>query len=312
MNIIVFGAGVQGTVFGVRLALAGHTVAFVARGQRAAELHRVGAIIQNLAALTEAKVSPELYEHLSADCTADVCLVTIRREQLDAALPELAFAKGIARFVFMANHAGGSEALIDALGASRVVLAFPGVAGANEGGVVRYLEVRQQSTAVDAAAKDVSKLFESAGFAVDCVADMDSWLKRHAIFIVSIAGALYQCECDSVRLSETPEAVRRFVRSVREGWGQLDRCGVHSAPFPLRFIVSCVPLWLAALYWTHLFGSPVGCIYFAVHVKHAVREMQALAGDIKRIIRLEDAPTLGRLVEVVEQRKVALKGTDRE
>jgi ketopantoate reductase len=47
VNIVVFGAGMQGTLYGVRLASAGHRVILVARGQRAAELRRRGAVIEH-------------------------------------------------------------------------------------------------------------------------------------------------------------------------------------------------------------------------------------------------------------------------
>ena len=44
-RILILGPGVQGTLYGVRLALAGHNVTFVARGKRAEELKSRGAII---------------------------------------------------------------------------------------------------------------------------------------------------------------------------------------------------------------------------------------------------------------------------
>jgi 2-dehydropantoate 2-reductase len=49
MKIVVLGAGVQGTLYGVRLARRGHDVTFVARGIRAAELRGRGAAIHDAA-----------------------------------------------------------------------------------------------------------------------------------------------------------------------------------------------------------------------------------------------------------------------
>jgi hypothetical protein len=46
-TIIVLGAGVQGTVFGVRLAQKGYQVTLVAKPSRAQELRQFGATIQN-------------------------------------------------------------------------------------------------------------------------------------------------------------------------------------------------------------------------------------------------------------------------
>jgi ketopantoate reductase len=48
LRIVVLGAGVQGTVFGVRLANAGHRVTLISRPERAIELRQGGATIQDL------------------------------------------------------------------------------------------------------------------------------------------------------------------------------------------------------------------------------------------------------------------------
>ncbi len=47
MTVVILGSGVQGTLFGVRLARAGHSVTLVARAKRAAELRAQGAAIRN-------------------------------------------------------------------------------------------------------------------------------------------------------------------------------------------------------------------------------------------------------------------------
>ena len=49
IEIVILGAGVQGTVFAVRLSIVGHQVTLVARPDRAAELRREGASIQDAA-----------------------------------------------------------------------------------------------------------------------------------------------------------------------------------------------------------------------------------------------------------------------
>jgi ketopantoate reductase len=48
VKIMILGAGVQGTLYAVRLARAGHDVTLIARGARAAELHAQGAVIEEL------------------------------------------------------------------------------------------------------------------------------------------------------------------------------------------------------------------------------------------------------------------------
>ncbi len=197
MKIVIFGAGVQGTLYGVRLARAGHDVTLIARGVRANELRTQGAVIQH--AITGRRDAAQLpvAEMLRSDMHADLCLITVRREQLAAVLPDLIAATRITRFVFMVNHANGSEFLCGALGRTRVVLAFPGAAGGIEDGIDYYVEVAEQATAVEASAPDVAATLRPAGFKVSLVPDMDAWLRRHAVFVTAIAGALYTTDGDA-------------------------------------------------------------------------------------------------------------------
>src|SRR5271168_4543597 len=126
MKVIIFGAGVQGTVYGVRLARAAHEVAVIATHHRAVELRRFGANIRDSETSETISASVIVWEELPSDCKADFCLVTVRREQLTDALISLAQATQIERFVFLVNHANGSNDIFAALGKSRAVLAFPG------------------------------------------------------------------------------------------------------------------------------------------------------------------------------------------
>ncbi len=252
MDIVVLGAGVQGTLYGVRLASAGHAVTLIARGQRAAELRAQGALIEHVLSGEREVTQLFVTAELDARVRADICLVTVRREQLDSVLPALAAARGIARVVFFVNHACGSQLLIDALGRGRTVLGFPGAAGSIEDGIDRYVEVAEQPTVIEAAAPDIVTLFRGAGFRVKAVRDMDSWLRRHAVLVTAACGALYEVGGDAPRLASDRAVLRTFVRAVREGWAALDRLGVAPPPLALRAIFRWVPLPLAARYWMRL------------------------------------------------------------
>ena len=92
-KIVVLGAGVQGTVFGVRLAQRGNEVTLIARPDRAQELRQFGATIQNADTAETSTISLPVMERLASDCSADFCLVTVRREQIAAVLPDLARAE---------------------------------------------------------------------------------------------------------------------------------------------------------------------------------------------------------------------------
>jgi 2-dehydropantoate 2-reductase len=303
LRIVILGAGVQGTVFAVRLALAGHQITLVAQPERALELRRRGAAIQDAETLRICtKVLPVL-ERLPPDFPADVCLVTVRREQIEAVLPALAEAISVPRVVFLTNIAYRSENLIKVLGPSRTVLAFPGIAGYCEGAMIRYVDIAQQHTVVDSGAHDVASLFRGAGFRVDCVRDMGAWLLRHAVFITAFAGALYENGGDALLLSQNRAAARRVIVGVRQGWAAQDRKRVAAAPLALRTIICWVPLRLSALYWCRLLASPHGDLYFARHARHARAEMASLAADVQSSLCDNEAPELQRLIAACKSQK---------
>jgi len=294
VRIVVLGSGTQGTLHGVRLASAGHAVTLVARGRRAEELRIHGAVIERALTGRRTKLTLPVAEELGAQ-EADLCLVTVRREQLEGVLPVLAEARGVARRIIMVNHACGSERLFDALGRERTILGFPGAAGGIEDGIVRYLEVAEQPTVLEGAARDVILVFEQAGFRVSAVGDVDSWLRRHAVFVTAACGALYEEQCDTGRLASDRARLRVFVQAVREGWRALDDVGVAPPPIALRTIFRWVPLPLAVRYWAQLFASTRGEFYFARHARHAAQEMASLADDILALVPSAPMPHWRRL-----------------
>ena len=301
MKVFVLGAGVQGTVFGVRLAHRGHEVTLVARSARMEELLVFGSRIQNAQASVVTTVSLPVVESLPSNCRADLCLVTVRREQLESVLPVLAQATGIGRFVFLVNHANGSENIVRLLGRDRIVLAFPGIAGSLENGIVHYVEIPQQPTVVESSGVDIAAIFRDAGLRAKPIRDMDAWLRRHAVFITAIAGALYENDCNPHRLAKNPSAVRRFIGGVREGWHSLDRMHTAPAPFALRTILCWVPLRFAVEYWCRLLDSPRGDLYFARHAFHAPSEMAALASDVRAFAGEREAPVLRELLASIDR-----------
>ena len=166
MRIVVLGTGVQGTVFAVRLAIVGHQVTLVSRPGRVAELRREGATIQDVRApLIRTQALPVL-EKLPPDFVADMCLVTVRspRDQIEAVLPDLVKATAIPQVVLLGNHANRTDHLRAVLGRSRTVVAFPGIAGYRGGGMIRYLDIPQQHTAVEERAPEVGSLFREVAF----------------------------------------------------------------------------------------------------------------------------------------------------
>jgi 2-dehydropantoate 2-reductase len=137
MTILVFGAGVLGSLYAGRLAAAGPEVALLARGARLKQLQREGFVLFNETTSQEVRPHLRAVARLQPEDTYDLIIVAVRAEQLADALPLLAASRRVPSILLLQNHASGADALTAALGPERLLLGFPGASGAREGQRVR-------------------------------------------------------------------------------------------------------------------------------------------------------------------------------
>jgi 2-dehydropantoate 2-reductase len=120
MGILVVGAGATGGYFGGRLAQAGRDVTFLVRERRAAVLRERGLRIVGPGG-TEV-VEPRLVTAVPAGEYAEVVLVTVKADGLDAVIPQIRAAVGPGTAVVpVLNGMRHLGLLSDAFGSSRVL-----------------------------------------------------------------------------------------------------------------------------------------------------------------------------------------------
>src|SRR5262249_34015765 len=116
VKVLVYGVGVIGTLYGGKLADAGHSVTVVARGQRLADIRQHGLVLEDIVDRRRWTARVETAEGLGPDDDQDFALITVRRDQLASALSELAANKRIPVLLFMLNNPTGSVGLAESLG----------------------------------------------------------------------------------------------------------------------------------------------------------------------------------------------------
>jgi 2-dehydropantoate 2-reductase len=298
MRILIYGAGVQGSIYGGLLANGGHDVSFLARGSRALQIRSMGLVLQGAAGDPDVRVArPDIVESLEPTDHYDLCLVTVRREQIDGVLPALE-RSAVSQVIFMHNHADGSQTLLHRVGECRTIIAFPGAGGSLiEDGIVRYALISEQPTMVGRlggnlrGADLVRKMFRGAGLRICAVGNPDAWLRRHAVMVGAVTGALWEFGCSAAKLAESNDGVADFIRAVREGYRALDAARVRPASLPLRAIFSWMPLRLSVAYWKKYLGSWRGEVLFAAHARHAAVEMAQISDEVAAVMRTTRVPT---------------------
>lgn len=231
MGILVVGAGATGGYFGGRLAQAGRDVTFLVRERRGAALRERGLRIVGPGG-TEV-IEANLVTAIPAGDVADVVLVTVKADGLDAVIPEIRAAMGPGTAIVpVLNGMRHLGLLSDAFGSSRVLGGVAVVSTQlDDNGDVRQLndmasltigaQDGQRTPAVERAAG----LLSGAGFPVAVSDGIVAAMWQKWAFIAS-AGALNCLLGGSVGEivavdggDETARAIIAEARSVTAGAG---------------------------------------------------------------------------------------------
>jgi len=287
MTILVYGAGVLGSVYAARLHDAGHAVSILARGQRLADLRAHGIVLDDARTGARTTTRIPVVERLAPDDAYDLVLVLVRWSQVAAVLPALAANRRTPTVLFMVSNPVGPTAWVAALGRERVVLGFAGAGGSRDGQVVRYhvLPRWQQATTVGELDGQVTprltaivRAFAEAGFPVATSPRMAAWLTTHITWTLPMSTALYMAGGDIYRLARTRDALVLLVRAIRENFRVLRALGIPITPASLHvFDRLPEPLLIAVL--RRLLDTPTAELVIARHANAARDEYGAVAQD---------------------------------
>jgi len=293
MNVLIYGAGVIGSIFGAKLAMAGHDVTMLARGRRLQELREAGLVLQSYDNGEEEIVSVKTIEELAPDMVYDYILVVMQRTQVGEVIDILA-QNASQNIVLVVNNAAGYEDWIKRIRMDRLMFGFPSAGGERIRGKVRYfvgkgfVRLLQTTTFGEASGlktERVSQLiraFTHAGIPSDYCADMDAWQKTHVVMVSSIANALYGHDCNNRRLARQYEDIRTMILAIKEGFLVLRKLGVCPTPYRMKFFD--LPTGVLAGIFKIVMGTSLAEIAMAKHCAAATSEMVLLQQQFDELI----------------------------
>ncbi|PKL21394.1 MAG: ketopantoate reductase family protein [Spirochaetae bacterium HGW-Spirochaetae-4] len=309
MRILVVGAGAIGSLFAGKLAGSGNDVTLLARGDRLESIRKNGLELRESTSSTVERFPVKAIASLASDDRYDFVLVVVQRTQIRAILPLLA-ANQSSNFVFMVNTAAGYQAYADAVGAQRVMLAFPSAGGEVTGSVVVYRIGRGlarlfQTTTVGELVHSsgnrvrlLAGLFCEAGIPTVTCTYMDDWQKTHVAVVCAIAQALYKHGGDPVRLSRHPADVRLMVAAIQEGFAVLRSLGHRITPRKLWYLR--LPKVLVAAIFSLVLRTDLAETAMARHARRAVDEMAVLNKELLDLVEAShmDTPAIRTLSSI--------------
>ena len=309
MNILVYGAGVIGSVYAARLQQAGYNVSLLARGQRAVSLRTHGIQLENASTGKKTTTQVAVVEQLAPTDRYDVVIVAVRLNQLDSILPVLAANHEIPTLLFLLSNPAGLRQF-EELDPQRVVPGFPVVGGVRKGDVVHYMAHRPVPTMlgevdgrVTPRLRQLAAVFKQAGFTVKLSPDIQTWLKTHAIMDMGIIIVAVMMTGGSAQLARSRRNVVMLVQAIREGLLALRALGTPLTPFSLTMLFLWFPSFLTVILFQSLLRTRLSVLGIDAHLGDDREEIRQVAREIMAQLRSSPlaTPTLSRLMVVLEQ-----------
>ncbi len=285
MKLLIFGAGVIGSLYAALLSEAGHDVSLYARGKRLKSLQERGLCYRKSGKIVKADV--RVQPVLDTYGRYDFILLAVRENQLSAALEEL---KGCSSgtIVTMVNALDSYDRWEAICGTGRILPAFPGAGGGFDGDVLDAgltPRIIQPTTIgrTDGREKTLAAVFRKAKIPCQIVEDMHAWQICHLAMVVPIADAYYE-SADPKNAGKDPALMKKTAYRIRRNLLLIADTGMKLVPVKMHlFRILPVPVLAAGL--GIVFRSSFGYRFMYQHAVKAPDEMQRLHGKLYDYIR---------------------------
>ena len=282
MRILIFGAGVIGSLYGAILAEAGYDVSVYARGCRLECLTRDGLLYKRKGKIRKAPV--RVLSKLEAKDCYDLILLTVRENQLHAALEEL--RQNVSpTIVTMVNSLETYDSWEAICGAGRIIPAFPGAGGGFDGNVLDAAltpRLIQPTTfgKTGGREKDLARVLHRAKIPCQIVPDMHAWQLCHLAMVVPIADAYYEA-ADPEHAGRDAAIMRKTAKQIRDNLDAIAARKIRLSPGKMQaFRLLPTPLvgWILGF----VFQSSFGDRFMYRHSMKAPDEMRQLHEQLYR------------------------------
>lgn len=276
MRILVFGAGVIGSLYSALLAEAGYDVSVYARGRRLESLLQDGLLYKDKGKIRKAPV--KVLSKIEPENCYDYVFLTVRENQLHTA-PEELRQNTSKTIVTMVNSLEAYDRWEAICGAGRIIPAFPDAGGGFDGSVLDAAltpRLIQPTTLgkTDGREKELARILRRAKIPYQIVMDMHAWQLCHLAMVVPIAEAYYEA-ADPKNAGRDAVLMRKTAKQIRNNLSAIAARRIRLSPEKMQaFRLLPVPLVGFALGF--VFRSRFGDCFMYRHSMKAPDEMLKL------------------------------------
>ncbi|SHO50784.1 ketopantoate reductase family protein [Anaerocolumna xylanovorans] len=289
-RVLIYGAGVIGSLYAVKLSACGCNVAVLARGSRLKELQEKGLLYYENG-IKEARV--RVISEITDQDKFDYIFLTVRAEQVITALEALRRNKS-STIITMVNTLEKYQNWENTAGKGRILPAFPGAGGSIENGILNakltpaiiqpttFGEINGKKTD---RVKQLKKLFAAAKVPVQIVPDMHVWQVCHLAMVVPLADAYYQAGKAPERVAWDKNSMKITAKRLKRNFNLLGQKGICLSPGKMK-LICFLPVPLLACLLKYVYKSDFGNMFMYQHAMKAKEEMKLLHRDFYKYLKV--------------------------
>lgn len=280
MKLLIYGAGVIGSLYAALFGEAGYNVTVYARGRRLELLESKGLLYLQKGKIKRADV--KIISKLLDDDIYDFIFLSVRENQLYEAFEELKTNKS-GCIVTLVNSIDDYGKWENICGKGRILPAFPGAGGSIKEDVldadltprvVQSTTFAEISGKITDRVKKLSKLMEKSHIPYQVVEDMHKWQLCHLAMVVPIADAYYEAKFPKMAGKELKLMLKTAKRLKRNFHFLKSHIGKLSPNKMYLFLFIPMPILTMAL--SLIFCSSFGDKFMYQHSVKAPDEMRQL------------------------------------
>ena len=280
MRLLIYGAGVIGSLYAALFKEAGYDTTIYTRGHRLDILQNQGLLYKKNNLIK--KIDVWVLDQLQDNDSYDFIFLTVRENQLYQALTELKSNKS-KTIVTMVNSLDNYEKWESIVGKGRILPAFPGAGGTITNNILDATltpRLIQPTTFSGISGKktkrteQLSQIFKHAHIPFQQVNNMHIWQLCHLGMVVPLADAYYQTE-NPESVGQDKVVMRKTARQLKDNFNIFYKNINTLSPIKMH-IFRYLPTSLLTYILSQTFKSNFGEKFMYQHAMKAPDEMREL------------------------------------
>lgn len=293
-RILIFGAGVIGSMYAIKLIEAGFDVTLFAHSNRFKSLRENGLQYKEKDKVRSIQVN--VLDTLENDDIYDFIFVTVRYDRSESALLALKDNQS-KNIVTMTSNSIGFSSWLDIVG-DRLLPAFPGFGGQIKDGVLhaRFLPKFIAATAfgeingvVTERIENLATLFKTAKLPYVIKKDMQAYLITHSVSDIAMLSFLHsENKIIDNNTARTRKTARKITVTLKAHLRAIQKAGVSIDPPMLRMVLKFPNIFLDLFFMTWLRTKMVRDMMLPDYANNANNEIVQLSNDLMKFLSQND------------------------